>query len=192
MRAIVRIRPRPLLVAAVLVGACLGLLAGASSAQYITCGGGYCGGTAQADVMNGTAGYDNMVAGSGRDFVSTKETGDSAYGGADGDHVEGDNGNDDIHCEAGNENPSVLVAAGGYEYYVPGFCWGGPNGDYVYGGLGEDEVASGYGTDQIWGKEDNDAMKAHDGYADVVRGDEGYDTCDIDSPDTAFSCEKVY
>lgn len=49
-----------------------------------------------------------------------------------------------------------------------------------------------YAGQQIWGKEDNDAMKADDGYADVVGGDGGYDTCDIGDGDTAFDCEKVY
>jgi len=141
--------------------------------------------------MWGTIGYDEIVAGSGRDWVNTMDSGDSGHGGADGDHVEGDNGNDTIHCEAGNENPSVVVQSPTFGS-VGGFCWGGANGDDVFGGLGEDEVASGFGTDHIWGKEDNDAMKADDGYADVVGGDDGYDTCDIGAGDTAFSCEKVY
>lgn len=182
---------RSLLIVALMVGAWAGLVAGGYAATFIDCGGGYCSGTEGNDVMTGTEGYDEMVAGSGRDFVNTRATGDAAHGGADGDHVEGDNGNDTVHCEAGNENPSVAVQAG-FEYYVGGFCWGGPHGDDVFGGFGEDEVASGYGTDRIWGKEDNDAMKADDGYADVVGGDSGYDTCDIGAGDTAYSCEKVY
>lgn len=178
---------RSTLIAALLVGACFGLLVGASSAKLVFCSGGYCSGTEFNDELIGTGGFDEMVAGSGRDYVSAHEGSDSVHGGADGDHVEGDNGNDTVHCEAGNENPSV-----GVNNQTSGFCWGGANTDDVFGGLGEDEVASGYGTDHIWGKEDNDAMKAHDGYADVVGGDGGYDTCDIDSPDTAFNCEKVY
>jgi hypothetical protein len=183
--------PRSLLIVALVAGASVGLVTGSSVAKSVFCGGGYCSGTEQDDIMEGTEGYDQMVAGSGRDFVSTRGTGDDGNGGPDGDHVEGDNGNDTIHCEAGNENPSVAVQAG-FEYWVGGFCWGGPHGDDVFGGLGEDEVASGFGTDRIWGKEDNDAMKADDGYADVVGGDSGYDTCDIGAGDSAFNCEKVY
>lgn len=173
---------RRAVVAGLIVGCVLGLVAGGALAASIQCGGGYCGGTNSADTMTGTLGFDEIHAQSGQDTIYGKDGGDALYGEADADLIEGHGEADAIHGQYGNDHAS----------YGGGLI--GNNGeDDIFGFDGFDGLTGGAGADELYGNEHADVLNSWgDNQYDVVNGGNGDDTCWAGTEDFVSQCETVH
>ncbi|SOH93972.1 Hemolysin-type calcium-binding repeat-containing protein [Monaibacterium marinum] len=129
------------------------------------------GGGAEADMIYGDAGDNNIMAGGGDDFI---------FGGAGDDSIDGGTGNDSMEGGTGND---VMVDAQGDDTMD-----GGEGDDTLYmlngsnvgrGGAGDDIMIGGFGADTLEGGEGNDIIRADvstsNGGNDVLRGGAGDD-----------------
>jgi Ca2+-binding RTX toxin-like protein len=66
---------------------------------------------------------------------------------------------------------------------------GGAGIDVLWGGSGNDTVQGDAGRDSLWGMSNDDTMLAQDGEADSVHAGTGFDTCELDTIDTASRCK---
>jgi Ca2+-binding RTX toxin-like protein len=106
----------------------------------------------------------------------------SLLGSPGADRLVGSDGSDVICGRGGND---VILARGGSDLvYGDGgddILLGGPGNDILDGGPGDDRVVGGSGRDRIDGGPGCDTVHARDGERDVVRGDEGRTTVDLDA-----------
>jgi len=133
---------------------------------------------ALADVINGTAGRDNLVGTSrtddifgheGNDTVDGRGAWDELWGGFGSDSVYGRGGNDTLHGEGGNDTLN-----------------GGPGDDELRGADGVDVLSGAAGDDRLFDRDGNAAER------DSFSCGRGKDTVRADSTDrVASSCENV-
>jgi Ca2+-binding RTX toxin-like protein len=156
--------------------------AGVALAAVITCTGGRCEGTPEADEIHGTAVVDLIFALGGNDTVD-------ALGGQD--ELNGQNGNDEL---LGGNNGDTYNGGQGSDYESDFFTFndivtnsgrdvmnGGINSDYMEGNTGAD-ILRGQGDDECGGPEDvemfgdegNDQLYGGTG-RDCMEGEEGTD-----------------
>src|SRR5215213_4245392 len=137
----------------------LAMASGVALAATIDCTGGYCAGTKENDVMNGTDTYDLM------------------YGLGGDDNMFGHFGNDEMY---GGEGADFLLGDEDYDY--PDTLLGN---DTLYGGPGNDDLRGAFGNDKIYGGGGDDFVFAYDQLnvtagADVVDCGPGVDTVHYD------------
>ncbi len=113
-------------------------------------------------------GLDTLFGGTGTDVMFLGNGDDLAYGGDDGDYVDGLGGNNRIFGGLGND---FMVASGGIDLID-----GGDGGDVIGGGAGNDTLYGGAGIDLIYGGAANDVIDAGAGDGDLIFGDAGADT----------------
>jgi hypothetical protein len=104
-----------------LVGLCLAatalVFAAAAFGQNISCNGGVCLGTTNADVIHASPYYDEVYAEAGDDTVYAGADIDYVQGGDNADNVEGGDSPDTLHGDNGNDSyictphPTVPIAA---------------------------------------------------------------------------------
>lgn len=102
-----------------------------------------------ADIIEGLAGNDTVLAGGGNDLIAAGHGDDS---------VEGGDGNDTIWGDS-----NLLGSAG-----LTG-------NDFLRGGAGHDYIEGGLGADTLYGDAGNDTLNGSDGHDSMVGGD-GNDT----------------
>lgn len=122
-------------------------------------------GTDQAEVLNGGAARDTLLAGDGADTViggggddtliggeSEADLRDVIYGGDGNDSIDGGYGNDELRGDAGTD---VLTGGFGADTVIGGTgddmltaqAWG----DLLFGGAGDDFINGGFGYDMVNG-----------------------------------------
>lgn len=111
------------------MGALLVLSAGVALAATVTCDGGGCGGTGEADRISGTANRDTINARGGGDTVVARASGDMVRGGYGADDIGGGGGNDTVQ---GGPGPDEIS--------------GGPGRDSINGANGDDTVRAADGS----------------------------------------------
>lgn len=120
---------------------------------------------AEADVVDGGAGNDRVIASGGSDRVQ---------GGADDDQIEGMGGNDVLEGGTGKDNiKGDGLTKSGYMNSVEDAQHGA---DFIDGGAGDDQLVGQGGSDTVYGGADNDSMW----------GDDAVKTGDADYLDVAF------
>ena len=143
------------------------------------------GGTNRGDVICGLGGDDFVFAGGGGDVVLAGPGDDSVSGEDGNDVLRGERGHDSLN---GDEGSDVLR--------------GGPGRDFVDGGDGRDIVRGDAGNDVLSGGsvivEDDECRfsrpgcpEVPDSFADIVRGDRGFDFCFREPGDIRISCERT-
>lgn len=165
------------------IGAAIGLLFGAAATfahtQNYGPGDNYDGGhDGHADTLDGGGG-DDRLEGQGHN--------DSLRGATDQDTILGDGSDDDVH--GGDGRDAVFGGAGDDEVD------GGPGADFrISGGT---DPAPWFGKDKLFGDNANDLLTAQGDLGDspdVVRGEDGFDTCYIDNgfEESVTSCEAQF
>jgi Ca2+-binding RTX toxin-like protein len=120
------------------------------------------------DTIVGGAGNDQLVGGRGDDDISGGAGNDRIAGGAGDDTLDGGSGRDRVFGDAGNDN-----------------IQGGAGNDFVSGGDGNDFVAGGTGNDRMLGGAGDDTLDWDDqDGSDVISGNEGRDTVEVDGSTT--------
>jgi Ca2+-binding RTX toxin-like protein len=133
-------------------------------------------GSQSAEMLNGLAGNDWMIALSGNDNL---------FGGVDNDYLFGNQGNDTIDAGSGDD----MVFAGKDQDWVMGVTGedillgelgndtieGGEGDDYLNGNAGNDTLDGDAGNDTLHGGKDNDLLNGNAG-DDWLAGDLGNDT----------------
>ncbi len=106
----------------------------------------------EADVIDGGAGNDNIIASGGNDRVQGGLDDDDLSGMAGDDILEGNDGKDTINGD-GTIKPGYLntIAA---QYH---------GADFIDGGAGDDKLTGGGGNDDIYGGADNDKLYGDSG-----------------------------
>ncbi len=127
-------------------------------------------GTDEDDVIDGTAGVDDIQAGAGDDIVNALEGNDNVFGGPGADILNGNEGDDRVSGGAGDDE--VNGNDGDDRLF------GGGNTDTISGGDGNDFLNSGAGTlDQLMGEAGDDILLAEALSVDTtMSGGEGTDT----------------
>lgn len=118
------------------------------------------------DVVNGTAGADNLAGEQGVDHIFGFGGDDILTAGAGDDQLDGDAGADRLEGGAGNDS---LSGGSGSDTLL-----GGGENDTLDGGDGEDMLDGGAGVDVIDGGANNDTLYGREG-ADTLQGGAGND-----------------
>lgn len=142
---------RAILMSTMLVSAVL-LLAGVAYAATITCTGGDCNGTNEADTMNGSPIDDKMLAMDGGDTLNGEGGMDALKGQGGGDQIFGGEGNDKVKGGFGMDR----VEGGDGNDLVRGGTHGNANDrarDLLLCGPGRDKVIFVRGQDVVRGCE---------------------------------------
>lgn len=133
-----------------------------------------------ADIFVGANGAvtGTIEGGGGQDRLVLGEGSDEAYGGADGDFIQGNAGEDQIY---GDDDSDVLLGGAGDD-----LIFGGAAGDVLFGGDGIDVIYGGAGADILYGDTGSDFFTFTDagdsvsGSRDVIADFEvGVDFIDI-------------
>ena len=119
-------------------------------------------GSSSDEVLNGTAGNDQIFGFDGDDVINGGAGNDRLFGGEGDDRVFGGDGNDRLSGGQGND-----------------FVDGGDGNDQLCGGEGDDTLILGAGNDKATGGLGNDTFYVTEGN-DVVIGGEDPDGKDID------------
>jgi Ca2+-binding RTX toxin-like protein len=155
-----------------LIPATVLLAAGVALAAVITCPGGECQGTNEADKITGTQGVDTIDALAGNDSVLGRSGGDDIYGNEGNDRLSGDGGPDKIYGGPGDDIDLD----------------GDARIDEIYGEAGNDlELDGDKGNDELYGGPGDDGgppttenIQRHglrgEGDANLVHGGDGADT----------------
>jgi serralysin len=101
---------------------------------------------AQGTLINGTAGNDSLVGGSGNDTINGSAGADTLVGGAGNDLLDGNDGNDRLEGGAGND---TLSGSGGQDSYV-----------FREAGAANADTVNGFATDWDHLQLDHNAMAA--------------------------------
>jgi Ca2+-binding RTX toxin-like protein len=140
----------------------------------------------RAPTIVGTRNADTLYGGTAADDVISGLGGPDSLHGRDGEDREcGDNGADDIQAGLGDD----LLAGG----MGPDRLNGGKGANLLLGGPGPDELdGSRRNPDVFRGGVGDDVLHASEFYhGDIVRGGDGYDTCEVDDADDVRGCEDV-
>ncbi|TCO74046.1 Hint domain-containing protein [Rhodovulum euryhalinum] len=127
-----------------------------------------------ADTLSGTAdtiGID-VDAGAGNDRIFSGSGADSISGGDGNDTITADYGDDTL--SGGDGNDSISASFGN---------------DLVDGGAGNDTIYDGFGTDTVHGGAGDDVLWAGRGDLDMIYGDDGADTINVD---TEFGSDTIH
>jgi Ca2+-binding RTX toxin-like protein len=135
-------------------------------------------GTTTSVLVDGSAGNDTILGGSGDDVIDGGTGNDSISGGAGDDTIYGGAGNDTIDGGAGDD---VIYGGAGNDVID-----GGAGDDTIYGGSGNDTVSGGLGSDLLIVEPGHGSTeflwKGEDlgGFHDTIRGFEvGNDTINL-------------
>ena len=99
-----------------------------------------------SETLEGFAGNDILIAGSGNDGLFGGSGDDELHGGSGSDDLFGGSGDDELHGDSGNDD-----------------LFGGSGDDTLYGGAGNDDLHGGAGNDLLIGEGGNDIFHFHDG-----------------------------
>ncbi|WP_413168053.1 transporter substrate-binding domain-containing protein [Capilliphycus salinus ALCB114379] len=133
-------------------------------------------GTAEADIIFGLQGNDNIEAKDGddwingnqaNDFIDAGNGNDTVFGGEGDDQIQGGSGDDSVF---GNLDDDTIAGNSGRDWIN-----GNQGDDLIDGGDGEDSLYGGKDNDEVRGGSGNDIVFGDIG-ADVVEGNEGNDT----------------
>ena len=219
-------RPSVRLVLALGAAALLPLGAGVASAQsgtqaadrtdskLITCEGGWCEGTDEADTIIANNATQHVFGFRGDDDIEldaifTSGSSDRGFGGEGRDCIDGGAGNDQMFGGPGDDNRPCEFTA----FVDPqAALTGGPGDDSIFGGPGNDTMNGIFDDDDLFGDEGddllrdtstgdkdelyggpgNDTLDARDGVgADLIKGGPGNDVCSGDREDTFVDCEQI-
>ena len=142
-------------------------------------------GTAQSDMLVGTAGDDNIVAFAGSDIAIGDAGADAIALGEDADFANGGAGRDVIFAGTGDDH----VFAGADADIV----YGDAGADRLFGDEGNDMITAGAGDDTVFGGAGNDLIIAEIGdgndtyFGDEGTGDGGIDTLDMSAATAAVT-----
>jgi len=136
-------------------------------------------GEAGNDILVGGSGGDTINGGDGNDVLLGNGGNDTANGGAGDDLIDGGNGNDTLNGDSGDDTLN-----------------GGAGDDTVNGDDGKDRLSGGRGTDILNGGAGNDVINAVDfDSKDTIDGGAndatGGDTAFVDQGDTVTNVETV-
>lgn len=127
------------------------------------------------DKLYGKGGHDVLNGGDGNDELFGGTGNDQLYGGAGRDLLYGGTGNDELFGGAGNDD---LYGGAGKDVLYGGagrdVLYGGTGNDELYGGAGNDSLFGGAGKDEIHGGDGNDRLNGGDGN-DALYGGKGAD-----------------
>ena len=163
---------RAILLLTLIISATVLLAAGVALAAVITCPGGVCQGTEEADKITGSQRVDTIHALGGNDNVLGRSSGDFIYGDDGNDRLSGDGGPDEIYGGPGDDIDLD----------------GDARIDEIYGGVGNDlELDGDRGNDILHGGSGDDGgpptsenIQRHglrgEGDANLVHGGDGADT----------------
>jgi Ca2+-binding RTX toxin-like protein len=180
----------------------------------ITCEGGRCEGTDDADTIVANNASQQVFGFLGDDDIEldaifTSGSGDFGFGGEGRDCIDGGAGNDQMFGGPGDDNRPCEFTA----FVDPqAALTGGPGDDSIFGGPGNDTMngifdddrlfgdtgddllrdTSPGDKDQLFGGPGNDTLDARDGDGDdVIKGGPGHDVCAGDAGDTFVDCEQI-
>jgi Ca2+-binding RTX toxin-like protein len=134
-------------------------------------------GSAQADVILGTDGKDDIVAHAGDDVVVGAGDADTILGGDGADFINAGAGRDVVMGGAGDD-----TAFGGADSDL---IYGDAGNDRIFGDAGDDVLTGGAGDDSVIGGGGNDVFVAENGdgndvyFGDEATGGSGSDTIDL-------------
>lgn len=121
--------------------------------------------------LNGGAGNDLIVGGSGNDTINGGAGNDQLYGNSGIDMIEGGDGADRIFGNAGND---ILRGGNGEDVIVGGvgddYIAGDAGGDWLYGGEGQDTLTGGTGNDYLDGGNGHDKLYGEAGNDWLIGG----------------------
>jgi len=109
------------------------------------------------DWIQGNLAANSISGGLGRDTIDGGASGDSLYGGGGNDTLIGNNGGDSLWGDAADDTAS-----------------GNAGADSLYGGSGNDVLNGGINDDRLWGDAGNDTLNGNNG-ADRLFGGDGND-----------------
>ncbi|QFT98425.1 Bifunctional hemolysin/adenylate cyclase precursor [Roseovarius sp. THAF8] len=129
-------------------------------------------GTADADVLKGSARADFMFGGDGNDILRGRDNRDDLQGGAGADRLFGGDGEDTLTGGDGNdrlfggEDDDILTGGNGNDRLS-----GGNGQDTLTGGNGNDRLSGGNGHDTLIGGDGNDRLSGGNGHDTLIGGD---------------------
>lgn len=154
-------------------------------------------GSAEADVIIGTGGVDQISAGGGDDIICARGGADQIDAGAGNDFINAGWGSDVIRSGGGDD---VVLAGPGLDDVEAGsgndIVRGGRGGDRLVGNGGNDTMYGAHGRDRVFGYSGNDALFGGPGDdnlrggagVDVATGGAGTDQCvDVESSELCES-----
>jgi hypothetical protein len=183
-------------------------------AKVITCEGGRCEGTDDADTIVANNATQQVFGFGGDDDIEldaifTSGSGDTAFGGEGRDCIDGGAGNDLMIGGPGDDNRPCEFTA----FVDPqAALTGGPGDDTIVGGPGNDSMNGIFDDDTLFGGTGNDFLRdtspgdkdrlfggpgddildARDGDGgDLIDGGAGKDDCSGDAGDTFVNCERI-
>jgi Ca2+-binding RTX toxin-like protein len=186
--------------------------AGVTNAEIITCEGGKCEGTEDADTIVASNATQQVFGYGGDDDIEldvifTSGSGDVGVGGEGRDCIDGGAGNDRMFGGPGDDNRPCEFTA----FVDPqAALTGGPGDDTIFGGPGNDSMNGIFdndtlfgGTgddllrdtspgdkDRLFGEAGDDTLDARDGDGgDLIDGGPGTDRCFGDPGDQLVNCE---
>ncbi len=143
-------------------------------------------GTTVADLIEGTAADDVIVAGGGDDtvrglggddIICAGDGDDRVFGGSGNNVLVGDTGDDKLRAGGGND---TFLGGPGDDFLKPGrgddHALGGSGDDVLRGSHGDDILGGGAGHDVMFGGPDDDVLRGAAG-DDALKGSTGNDTC---------------
>jgi Ca2+-binding RTX toxin-like protein len=185
-----------------------------ATSKVITCEGGTCEGTDEADTIVANNATQQVFGYGGDDDIEldaifTSGSGDVAYGGEGRDCIDGGAGNDRMFGGPGDDNRPCEFTA----FVDPqAALTGGPGDDTIFGGAGDDSMNGIFDDDTLFGGPGNDLLRdtspgdkdrlfggpgddtldARDGDGgDLIHGGPGDDDCSGDAGDRFMSCERI-
>lgn len=180
----------------------------------ITCEGGDCKGTDDADTIVANNASQRIFGFRGDDDIEldaifTSGSGDVAFGGEGRDCLDGGAGNDRMFGGPGDDNrpceftafvdPQAALTGGPGDDTI----FGGPGADSMNGIFDDDTLFGGTGNDllrdtspgdkdRLFGEQGDDTLDARDGDGDdLVDGGAGDDSCSGDASDRFVNCERI-
>jgi Ca2+-binding RTX toxin-like protein len=175
-------------------------------------------GGAGNDVLAGGLGNDTLRGGDGADQLLGEDGNDLLDGGTGADWLSGGNGGDVLDYSsrtaplnvsldgkkgdgAAQENDNALVdienvTGGAGNDKIVGSALdnvliGGGGNDLIYGGAGNDVIDPGAGTDSLYGGDGDDVFLARDKELDLIFGDAGIDSGQLDISDKRKDLEVL-
>jgi Ca2+-binding RTX toxin-like protein len=182
--------------------------------DVITCEGGRCEGTEEADTIVANNASQRVFGFGGDDDIEldaifTSGSGDVAFGGEGRDCIDGGAGNDRMFGGPGDDNrPCEFTAFVNPQAALTGgpgddTIFGGPGNDSMDGIFDDDTLFGGPGDDllqdrspgdkdRLFGGPGNDTLDAADGDGDdLIDGGPGKDDCTGDAGDRFVNCESI-
>lgn len=143
------------------------------------------------DWLDGGGGTDWMSGGIGTDTLDyatrTAALNVTLDGkGNDGQAGEKDNAQADIENITGGEGNDMIVGSALNNALI-----GGGGKDTIYGGAGNDVITGGLGFDSLLGGDGDDVFKARDSEMDVIFGDAGQNSAQLDSMDKRINIKTL-